>query len=818
MKPRSMVRQRSSNGEKDQQLPTIRSLLPPRLQHTLDETNSMHFQLKKKQSTDQYFEEVLYRANQEAMNAKGRASADWDELAREDARRSAALYQTSSESRLVHGAVRRAIGTHPGSPGKKNVQSPFMGAAHRNSAVVGGSSVMRKTKYTKADEEGALKKLADAAASMADPSDAVNALRGVDSAGLKLGELKDVLKRTLGLQLSRRELSALFDRFDKNGDGRLDYSEFIHAFLRLSYEDHEVRQKELRSMNGAASLRREKRLEHRSAEKNSRGALQAREAAAAASAARNDAVSTMARARGIVFGWDSEAIKAIKGELKKEAPPPVLGRSKRKLRRASSRGQTDAIFKSQICLQRGNAFSAVNKPIKDLSDREASLLNIVDGVAKSLKRRIDGPKSKYGGSWFKLFVEIDSDSDGSIEYWELRKAVRNVLKIPKKRLSDKFLGIIWCLLDNDGSGSTTVQEFTEFVRRRTTGQPEPVDLSQFTYLLDAPAPPPPPPKKSLASGAAALPLVPINGRDVEARLAAVKSVTTRKLKHTGSTMIRCTTPAGAGRSARPREVANQNRKNALRYDLKWPSVRDLLSAMRAWPDISVPRSMLVRKLAEADKEIEIGPQTVPRFTFVSAVQTVLPPPAVAEACVQRLYSALDADATDELWLAEYEALLYLLTQPRSAFTDLVSAAGVMRAIFRMGVAHTSAPPAKVDHFAAAMSGASIGETGSGTGVSSIPRENVLRLFDAMAPSIEACESLRHLLSAALVRAVVHTQVALVPGRRGHEVAIDPETFDEALRRAPEAVARFAQHCLEAQDLVTMARGAKKPSWWGKHNS
>jgi len=67
-------------------------------------------------------------------------------------------------------------------------------------------------------------------------------------------------------------------------------------------------------------------------------------------------------------------------------------------------------------------------------------------------------------SWYKLFVHMDDDLSGKINYHELEDMVRNELKVPNSRFSDEQLMGIWNFLDEDRSGLITIGEFGKFMR------------------------------------------------------------------------------------------------------------------------------------------------------------------------------------------------------------------------------------------------------------------------------------------------------------------------------------------------------------------
>jgi Ca2+-binding EF-hand superfamily protein len=68
-------------------------------------------------------------------------------------------------------------------------------------------------------------------------------------------------------------------------------------------------------------------------------------------------------------------------------------------------------------------------------------------------------------SWYKLFVHMDDDCSGKINFHELEDMIRNELKLTRDRISDDQLKALWLALDEDKSGLITSGEFGHFMRR-----------------------------------------------------------------------------------------------------------------------------------------------------------------------------------------------------------------------------------------------------------------------------------------------------------------------------------------------------------------
>lgn len=67
-------------------------------------------------------------------------------------------------------------------------------------------------------------------------------------------------------------------------------------------------------------------------------------------------------------------------------------------------------------------------------------------------------------NWYKLFVHMDDDCSGKVNYLELEDMVRNELKVPPSKLPTEQLKAVWNSLDEDNSGFITTGEFGSFMR------------------------------------------------------------------------------------------------------------------------------------------------------------------------------------------------------------------------------------------------------------------------------------------------------------------------------------------------------------------
>lgn len=93
------------------------------------------------------------------------------------------------------------------------------------------------------------------------------------------------------------------------------------------------------------------------------------------------------------------------------------------------------------------------------SEEEQTEISIM--LNQRMKELIADPQAR---SWYKLFIHMDGDGSGKIDYYELLCMVRGELKLPPSRLTDEQLQAIWRSIDTDKSGRITSGEFGKFMR------------------------------------------------------------------------------------------------------------------------------------------------------------------------------------------------------------------------------------------------------------------------------------------------------------------------------------------------------------------
>mmetsp|Transcript_50502 Transcript_50502/g.114710 ORF Transcript_50502/g.114710 Transcript_50502/m.114710 type:complete len:337 (-) Transcript_50502:137-1147(-) len=69
------------------------------------------------------------------------------------------------------------------------------------------------------------------------------------------------------------------------------------------------------------------------------------------------------------------------------------------------------------------------------------------------------------GDWSRLFEKFDADGSGQIDFVEFHQAVRKVLRVPQTSLSDKEVGMFFRYLDEDCSGTVTIDEMLGYIKR-----------------------------------------------------------------------------------------------------------------------------------------------------------------------------------------------------------------------------------------------------------------------------------------------------------------------------------------------------------------
>jgi len=110
-----------------------------------------------------------------------------------------------------------------------------------------------------------------------------------------------------------------------------------------------------------------------------------------------------------------------------------------------------------------------NEGVQPRIATERELQHIAGLFHKRMQQVIEDPQAR---GWYKMFVHLDSDGSGNINYWELEDFVRNELKLTEAKLSEDLLQAIWRALDEDSSGLISCGEFGQFMRSGQTSRGE----------------------------------------------------------------------------------------------------------------------------------------------------------------------------------------------------------------------------------------------------------------------------------------------------------------------------------------------------------
>lgn len=201
----------------------------------------------------------------------------------------------------------------------------------------------------------------------------------------------------------------LFKMMDRDGSGQLHFGEFqaaVRQTLRLKTSD--VAEKDLKRMWMLIDN-----------SKNIDGQLTVKEMSTALSKFSEDAAPGFnKRAEAAQSKEGSYGSLSNKKKLKHQHSHSVKKKKTKFERMEEKRQANTALYATtkETAVDFETSFKAdpdkpaklhEGKPIDQLSPREKQLLDIIDRVAKYLQSRME-TRSELGGSWFKLFREIDS--------------------------------------------------------------------------------------------------------------------------------------------------------------------------------------------------------------------------------------------------------------------------------------------------------------------------------------------------------------------------------------------------------------------------
>lgn len=221
----------------------------------------------------------------------------------------------------------------------------------------------------------------------------------------------------LGLQISKADADALFDSFDSDKGGTIDFTELS---------------KQLKPK--VSILPKVKSAPKLTAPPSFKGAEQYKEALAAELAAKR-------------------RLTRIQKQLVRAASMSALQEQKEKnrLEGLAVRQTMDKLIGRDVAARLANATPASDVEVKALASifRE-KMIKLFAGASPS---------------WMKLFTFVDEDRSGRISLGELKKMVRSHLMLSKEDLSEDRLRSLWRALDEDNSGFISAGEFGRFMKK-----------------------------------------------------------------------------------------------------------------------------------------------------------------------------------------------------------------------------------------------------------------------------------------------------------------------------------------------------------------
>ena len=107
---------------------------------------------------------------------------------------------------------------------------------------------------------------------------------------------------------------------------------------------------------------------------------------------------------------------------------------------------------------------------RDIKQKVAGIPKASDDEVVALSKRLNIAmchifvEARSQSCYFKLFRELDRDSSGLISYYEFKKMIRDVLKVPPSRMDDHEIDAMWRWVDWDTSGNIASGEFLRLMR------------------------------------------------------------------------------------------------------------------------------------------------------------------------------------------------------------------------------------------------------------------------------------------------------------------------------------------------------------------
>jgi len=252
--------------------------------------------------------------------------------------------------------------------------------------------------------------------------------------GPALDKLRSTVKGACYTGTGGRQLDVIFSRADRDGSGELDEDE-IRKVMRCTLKiPHTV----IADCEVAALCE--------SLDADESGAVNIKELVAFLNADLDvDGLEEQKNKMQNVVEQLLEAQKSLEEDLKNKRKAWLVDRDCMQITTASGL-ELDSHMSNKK-----------NAGLKGPKRRKPLEPRMVDKVRERLQ------KAAQGREIGELLGQFDRDGSGQLEEIEVRRALRDSLKIPKYAISDPEISSLCALLDADGSGSVSIQELIEFI-------------------------------------------------------------------------------------------------------------------------------------------------------------------------------------------------------------------------------------------------------------------------------------------------------------------------------------------------------------------
>ena len=232
----------------------------------------------------------------------------------------------------------------------------------------------------------------------------------------------------------------LFDSFDKDGGGSVDYDELSRALrpkpMGGIYKARSLESFELEQTGGAEEYKRV--MEEQMAAK--------------------------------------KELVRLQRELTRRASESALQEAKRtklEVGRATRRAIKAELIGLDAARDLADAEPASEEEVRDLAKRfHNSMMTLFPVKAES---RL----------WYKLFLYMDKDRSGTISYPEMKKMVRTHLSLRPAELPEPQLRRLWKALDEDAEGFITAGEFGRFMKKGEEKAEDPMQALREKRLKES---------------------------------------------------------------------------------------------------------------------------------------------------------------------------------------------------------------------------------------------------------------------------------------------------------------------------------------------